>query len=349
MRFIAVNLFRNAIGRNSRDAMHPGFVLRPGMRCIPAIDSGIFWIAANLFLLVVIAPLWGQATQPVVSGQFKKDIALQLELEHAGFSPGLIDGKPGAKTEYAVEEFQRANNLPATGKADDATMAALSLPGNDVFTSYTITDQDVSQITGTITDWNERAAAKFLGYESMADLLAEKFHTTRGCLLRLNPGIDLDQLKPGDSLYAPDVGPATESYPHAARIEVNLERKTIRLFDADNKVIALFFCSIARDKEKRPSGNASVITIAINPNYTFDPVLWTDVTNVDHKLTIPPGPRNPVGLAWVGLSLPGYGMHGTPHPELIGKTGSHGCFRMTNWDAIRLANMVSVGTPVTFK
>jgi lipoprotein-anchoring transpeptidase ErfK/SrfK len=145
------------------------------------------------------------------------------------------------------------------------------------------------------------------------------------------------------------VGATPKSYPHAASIEVNLEQKTIRLFDADNKVMALFFCSIAKNKEKRPSGNATVITIAINPDYTFDPALWTDVHDVTHKLTIPPGPRNPVGLAWVGLSLPGYGMHGTPHPEQIGKTGSHGCFRLTNWDAVRLANMVSVGTVVTFK
>jgi lipoprotein-anchoring transpeptidase ErfK/SrfK len=276
-------------------------------------------------------------------------VQLQLELEHAGFSPGLIDGKLGAKTEFAMEEFQRAASLPVNGKPDAATTAALSLPGSDVFTSYTITDEDNSRITGIITDWNERAAAKYLGYDSLEDLVAEKFHTTRRCLSELNPDLNLDQLKPGDVLNAPDVGPTPTSYPHAAKIEVNLERKTIRLFDADGKVIALFYCSIARDKEKRPSGNAKVITIAINPNYTFDPALWTDVTNVDHKLTIPPGPRNPVGMAWVGLSLPGYGMHGTPHPEQIGKTGSHGCFRLTNWDAIHLANMVSVGTPVVFQ
>lgn len=289
------------------------------------------------------------ATQPAVSQSTRQKFTWQIGLEHAGFSPGLIDGRPGPKTTYATEEFQKANDLSATGKPDEATMAALPLPGPDVFTTYTITDTDLSQVTGTFTDWNERAAAKFLGYESLADLVAEKFHTTQRCLSELNPGVELNQLKVGITLYVPDIGIPPKNYSKASQIEVNLEQKTIRLFNSDGKVIALFFCSIAKDKEKRPTGDASVITIAINPDYTFDPALWTDVHNVDHKLTIPPGPRNPVGLAWVGLSLPGYGMHGTPHPEQIGKTGSHGCFRLTNWDAIKLANMVSVGTPVTFK
>jgi lipoprotein-anchoring transpeptidase ErfK/SrfK len=308
------------------------------------------WIAVNLILLLVAATACGEATsQPAVPSAFRKAITLQLGLEHAGFSPGLIDGKAGAKTSYAIEEFQRANALAVTGKPDDATLAALELPGEGPFTIYTITSDDSTQVTGTTTDWNERAAMKFLGYESLEDLVAERFHTSRVCLSELNPGVDLDHLSVGDVLTVPDVGGTPTSYRHAAKIEVNLEQKTIRLFDTDEKVIGLFFCSIARDKEKRPSGDATVKTIAINPEYTFDPALWTDVTNVDHKLTIPPGPRNPVGLAWVGLSLPGYGMHGTPHPEQIGKTGSHGCFRLTNWDAIRLANMVSVGTPVVFK
>jgi lipoprotein-anchoring transpeptidase ErfK/SrfK len=306
--------------------------------------------AISLIPFLIAATACGEATsQPSVPSTFRKAITLQLGLEHAGFSPGLIDGKPGAKTAYATEQFQRANALPATGKPDEATLAALALPGEGPFTTYTITSDDNTQVTGTTTDWNERAAMKFLGYESLEDLVTEKFHTSRACLNELNPRVDLDHLAAGDTLTVPDVGEIPTSFPHASKIEVNLGKKTIRLFDADDKVIALFFCSIARDKEKLPSGNAKVITIAINPEYTFDPALWTDVKNVDHKLTIPPGPRNPVGLAWVGLSLPGYGMHGTPHPEQIGKTGSHGCFRLTNWDATRLANMVSVGTPVVFK
>jgi lipoprotein-anchoring transpeptidase ErfK/SrfK len=308
------------------------------------------WFAVSLTLFFVAATACAEATsQPAVPSAFRKAITLQLGLEHAGFFPGLVDGKAGAKTTYATEEFQRANALSVTGKPDEATLAALVLPGEGPFTTYTITSDDNAQVTGTTTDWNERAAMKFLGYESLEDLLAEKFHTSRACLNELNSGVDLDHLAAGDTLTVPDVGETPTSYPHASKIEVNLGQKTIRLFDADDKVIALFFCSIAKDKEKLPSGDATVITIAINPEYTFDPALWTDVKNVDHKLTIPPGPRNPVGLAWVGLSLPGYGMHGTPHPEQIGKTGSHGCFRLTNWNAIRLANMVSVGTPVVFK
>jgi lipoprotein-anchoring transpeptidase ErfK/SrfK len=307
-------------------------------------------IAVNLFvLLAASAAAATPATQPSVPTSFRQAIAWQLGLEHAGFSPGLIDGHPGPKTAYATAEFQKANNLPPTGKPDAATLALLPLPGEDVFTTYTLTSDDADQVTGSFPDWNARAAAKFLGYESLEDLVAERFHATRRCLSELNPSLNLDQLKIGDVLFVPDVGPSPRSYPHAAKIEVNLMRKTIRLFDADGKVIALFFCSIAADKTKRPDGDATVIDIAMNPDYTFDPAMWPTVHNVDHKLVIPPGPRNPVGLAWVGLSLPGYGMHGTPKPELIGKTGSHGCFRLTNWDAVRLAHMVFVGTPVTFR
>lgn len=100
--------------------------------------------------------------------------------------------------------------------------------------------------------------------------------------------------------------------------------------------------------EKRPSGETKVVVVHRNPDYTFDPQYWPEVHNVTHKLLISPGPRNPVGLAWIGLDLPGYGIHGTPHPEMIGKTGSHGCFRMSNWDAIRLSKMIRPGAIVTF-
>lgn len=302
-------------------------------------------LAACMFAAAARA---GSTTQPAVSSAFRQTVAWQLSLGHAGFSPGMIDGKPGPKTTYATEQFQLANQLPATGKLDSATEQLLSLPGAAIFIRYTITAADARQVTGEFPDWNARAAAPFLGYFSLLDLVAEKFHTNRQCLSELNPDVNLDQLQVGDTLFVPDVGATPTHYARADSIEVDLGRKTIRLFNSEQKVIALFFCSIAASKTKLPTTDAKVITIAIHPDYTFDPALWTTVKNVDHKLIIPPGPRNPVGLAWVGLSLPGYGMHGTAWPELIGKTGSHGCFRLTNWDALHLANMVHVGLPVRF-
>jgi hypothetical protein len=131
-------------------------------------------------------------------------------------------------------------------------------------------------------------------------------------------------------------------------MEIDLSEKIVRVLDRERKLIGLFHCSIAKDREKLPSGSASVVVITENPKYTFDPKMWPEVKGVDRKLLIPPGPRNPVGRCWIGLSLPGYGIHGSPNPEMIGKTGSHGCFRLTNWDALRLAGMIRVGTRVRF-
>ena len=264
-------------------------------------------------------------------------LACQLSLERAGFSPGLIDGRPGPKTTLALAEYQHSRHLPSSAWPD--------LPSTPLAT-YTIPANNENDITGVTTDWNARAAMPYLGYESLLDLLAEKFHTSQRCLTSLNPNVDFNRAPVGTVITVPNVEPAPT--PRAARLEINLAQKAIRAFDSNDKVIALFHCSIAANVAKRPSGEAQVTAVAVNPNYTFDPAMWPDVHNVTTKLTIPPGPRNPVGLAWISLSLPGYGMHGTPHPDQIGKTGSHGCFRLANWDAVRLSKMVRTGMTVTF-
>ena len=137
--------------------------------------------------------------------------------------------------------------------------------------------------------------------------------------------------------------------PRARVLQINLSEKVIRAIDQERRLIGLFHCSIAASKAKRPSGQARITRIVPNPEYTFQPKSWPEVTEkIDRALRIPPGPRNPVGRCWIELSLPGYGIHGTPDPELIGKTGSHGCFRLTNWDALRLGKMVRIGTEVRF-
>jgi lipoprotein-anchoring transpeptidase ErfK/SrfK len=137
-----------------------------------------------------------------------------------------------------------------------------------------------------------------------------------------------------------------QSVPDADEVRVNLAEKTIRVYDKTGQQLCLFHCSVAKDKEKLPARDAKIEAIVPNPNYTFNPKYWPEVHNVDRVLIIPPGPRNPVGVMWIQLDLPGYGMHGNPKPELIGKTGSHGCFRLTNWDAVRYASFVRVGMTV---
>jgi lipoprotein-anchoring transpeptidase ErfK/SrfK len=155
----------------------------------------------------------------------------------------------------------------------------------------------------------------------------------------------MTSLKPGDELTVPAVQEPKALY--ANRLEINMKEKIIRAFGGD-AVVALFHCSIAKDAGKRPTGTSRITGVTTNPAYSFDPKMWPEVKDVKQKLLIPPGPRNPVGLCWMALSLPGYGIHGTPNPEMIGKTGSHGCFRMTNWDALRLGKMVAAGTLVQF-
>jgi lipoprotein-anchoring transpeptidase ErfK/SrfK len=176
--------------------------------------------------------------------------------------------------------------------------------------------------------------------------VAERFHCTRGLLERLNPGANMAILKEGDVLNVPAIEKGKVI--RGSRLQIHLGQKVIRVLDRESKVVAIFHCSIAKDEAKRPSGVANVVTVISNPTYSFDPAMWPEVDNVHQKLLIPAGPRNPVGLCWIALSLPGYGIHGTPTPELIGKTGSHGCFRLTNWDATRLGGMVEAGMVVEF-
>lgn len=289
----------------------------------------------TIILLSIISPVLAQTKLDPATIQ---TLQLQIALEREGFSPGIIDGKTGPKLSLALAEFQRASGAAMTSIVDNL---------HSPLQTYTITSQDISQVVGTIpTDWNLKSKMQFLGYPTVADAVAERFHCTRGLLDRLNPAANMTILKEGDTLTVPAIEKPKPL--HASRLQIHLGQKVIRAFDRDGKTIALFHCSIAKDEAKRPSGTATITSITTNPAYRFDPAMWPEVTNVNQKLLIPPGPRNPVGLCWIALSLPGYGIHGTPTPEMIGKTGSHGCFRLANWDATRLGGMVEPTMTVEF-
>ena len=274
-------------------------------------------------------------------------IAWQLALERLGFSPGLIDGRIARKTKLATREFQRVRGLPRTGRLDEATARALGVAPDLAIGTCTLEESDLEQIGPAPADWLARSKLETLAYPSLAELVAETFHCSRRLLAELNPKLDLARLEPGDRLRVPAV-PADLPAPQGARIDVHLAEKVLRVVSADEKLVGLFHCSVAADKARLPSGKATVTVLVENPNYTFDPKSWPEVKGIDKRLLIPPGPRNPVGVRWIGLSIPGYGIHGTPWPELVGKAGSHGCLRLTNWDAARLSRMIRVGTPVTF-
>jgi len=320
------------------------FAGRPGCLSTPVTR------AVGLLICFSITPelLAGQGAGSAKDAlNLHEHIAWQIALERTGFSPGIIDGKIGTKTGLATREFQRVRGLPQTGTLDATTARALDVGSVTPVTTYTISEADAHEVIPTPAEWIKKSRQKRLGYDSVAQVVAEKFHASQHLLARLNPGRNLLQLNTGDSLDVPATGDTT-SLTQADMLEVDLNQKIIRALDGEKRLVALFHCSIAADKAKLPTGSARVVTIAKDPVYHFDPKMWPEVKGVDRKLEIPPGPRNPVGVRWIGLSLPGYGIHGTPNPELIGKTGSHGCVRLTNWDAVRLASMVRVGTPVRF-
>jgi lipoprotein-anchoring transpeptidase ErfK/SrfK len=175
-------------------------------------------------------------------------------------------------------------------------------------------------------------------------MLAEKGHLSQRALQRLNPDAAWPNPPAGTEIVLPDC--SHEKLQRAGSIRITLGRTEIAVYNTDGDLIALFPCSIARDKSHRPDGVLTVRTVAPNPNYTYDPQLFAPGGENTVKLIIPPGPNNPVGLAWIGLSLQGYGIHGTPIPENIGRAESKGCFRLANWNAVKLLQMVEAGTPI---
>jgi len=288
-----------------------------------------------------------QAKSTESAASLRRAVALQLALDRHGFSPGLIDGIIGPKVTQALKEFQAARGLRVTGTADEATSGALGVDERTAFVRYTITAEDKSSVGPLPSGWVEKSKARRLPYPNLAEAVAERFHAHRNLLARINPHAPLSSWSVGTVVVVPNAQEVAQP-PRAARLEVDLRNKTIRAYSARRELVGLFHCSIPAQEKKRPSGRAEVIAVVENPTYGFDPEMWPEVKGVYQKLTIPYGPRNPVGVRWIGLSLPGVGIHGTPNPELIGKTGSHGCIRLTNWDAVRLAKMVSPGTPVEF-
>lgn len=274
-------------------------------------------------------------------------VAWQIALDRVGYSPGVIDGKIGPKTRRATREAQRVLGLAVTGELDAETRAKLKMDAAGALAPYVITAADVEGVGPTAEEWEAKSRLPRLGYESLEAALAERFHCSVGLLRTLNRGADINGYRAGDRIVVPNVASTAEKV-SAARLIVDLSEKTIRVLDHQNRLVGLFPCSIAAKAEKRPRGTTTVKGVTMNPTYTFDPTMWPEVKNVTRKLLIPAGPRNPVGLCWIGLNLPGYGIHGTPKPEMIGKTGSHGCIRLSNWDAVRLGGMVKAGTPVEF-
>ena len=299
----------------------------------------------------LLRPIAKPNPEPVAPGVFPRPVQnvfeAQLALARLGISSGSLDGRIGAQTRAALRAFQQKEHLAATGELDAATKERLLLAAPP-YTNYTITTNDLARLQPLSRTWLGKSQQSALDYETILELIAEKGHAHPNLIRQLNPSIVWTNVVADTTVQLPDVAYADVST-KAAFATISLGGKVLEAFDTTTNLLAHFPCSIAQHVEKRPIGELHVIKIAPNPNYTFDPDVFpesAEARQIDHKLILPPGPNNPVGVAWISLDKPGYGIHGTPSPEQVGRTESHGCFRLANWNAEYLIKLVWIGMPV---
>ncbi|MEO6025888.1 MAG: L,D-transpeptidase [Candidatus Binatia bacterium] len=272
-------------------------------------------------------------------------LGVQVQLDRAAFPVGEIDGRWGANTERAIRAFQRARDLAPSGTVDDATAAALE-PEVPALVAYTITADDVAgPFVAIPKDMMAKAKLPAAGFASPLEMLAERAHASPALLRALNPGKAFDAA--GTEVKLPNVG-GTAPAPGKS-IVVDGSDLSVQVLDEQEKVIARYPASVGSVHDPLPVGRWTIKGVARNPKFHYDPDLFWDADRADTEATIPPGPNNPVGVVWIDLSKEHYGIHGTPEPSRISRSESHGCIRLTNWDAATLAEQVKPGTPAVLR
>lgn len=277
-------------------------------------------------------------------GQSPLAVRLQILLDRAGASPGVIDGYSGENVEKAIRGFEQVNKIPADGLIDPMVWDTLQAMGSDVIVSYTITDEDASGLSAELpTDYAELAKLDKLGFTSVKEKLAERFHMDEDLLSDLNTGA---QFVAGETIAVAD--PGSDQQAEVASLVADKSEARLLAYDDTQTLIAIYPVTIGSSTTPSPTGTHTVNGVAIDPTYSYNPENFVQGDNTE-PLTLPPGPNGPVGDVWIDLSEPTYGIHGTADPSRIDKTSSHGCVRMTNWDARELAHMVSEGVTVEFR
>ena len=287
------------------------------------------------------------AIDPTLGLGAREDVAaLQILLDRRGASPGVIDGRFGANVDKAIVSYRSINSDNLKSTDAEGIKKALAASGGDPFINYTLTAADVagSFVASIPEDYGEKAKLERLNYTSVTEMLAERFHMDEGYLKALNPNANFSRV--GTIIRVANVGqPATRQ---VARIVADKGRKQVFAYDADNKLVVSYPATIGSTDTPSPSGTHLVSRVVLDPDYTYNPDVNFKQGDNSKILTIPPGPNGPVGSVWIALDKPTYGVHGTPDPSKIGKTESHGCVRLTNWDAQELAKLVKPGVPVEF-
>ncbi|MES1978348.1 MAG: L,D-transpeptidase [Pseudomonadota bacterium] len=271
----------------------------------------------------------------------------QILLDRAWFSCGEIDGRFAANMQRMVKAYQASHDLKVTGTVTAETWKSLRTDGAPLLTTYAVTEKDVAgPFEKTPVAMDERARLKALVYESVEEALAEKFHTSMGYLKQLNGG---GRIEAGKNLVVPNVV-ASATPVRAASIQIDKSERVLYVLDIDQRPVAGFPISIGNEKnDPLPLGMMAIKNEVKNPGFTYNPTLLKNAPKDAQKADIAPGPNNPVGSIWLGLTKPHWGIHGTPNPSNVGHSETNGCIHMTNWDAERLATLAKAGFKVNVK
>ena len=281
---------------------------------------------------------------------------LQIFLDQRSFSPGKIDGRWGEFVAKALQRYQRANGLPASGQIDGDLQQQLQhiFP---IYTTYVLTQDDFNRVGNIPYKPKEQAKVKAMLYRSMTEFIAERYHSGENFITKLNKDLKLDILKPGDTIRVPNVPPFQIETLHEVgslpknpefvkrQIKIDTRYRMLDIMDGD-KLLSSYPITPGSKKLPAPIGTWKIVGIATMPWFRWDEAMLNHGERSENFYNIPPGPRNPVGIAWIGLSKRGIGIHGTSSPDTIGRSGSHGCIRLANWDAARVINQVTEGMTV---
>ena len=312
-----------------------------------AIEPDIGLVEPNQPSDIIVEPNPPATIEPPVTSAARIEVAgLQVLLDRKGASPGVIDGHFGSNVDKGLVAYRELTGQVLRSTDAEGIKKALAESGGDPFINYTITTADAAGpfVAAVPADYGQKAKLDRLSFTSVPEMLAERFHMDEKYLKALNPDANFNRV--GTIIRVANVGAPVNK--QVARIVADKGQKQVRAYDADGKLVAAYPATIGSSDTPSPTGTHTVARIALDPEYTYNPKINFKQGDNRGILKIPPGPNGPVGSVWVALSKPTYGIHGTPDPSKIGKTESHGCVRLTNWDAQELAKIVKEGVTVEF-